>query len=397
MNSGMIAAGMGYGASSGGYGGGMGGGYGGMGGGYGGYGGMGYGGMGGGYGGTYNYNGGLANVAPTGTGTGAPGSADLTGSYLGSSGAAGGAPARIPHVVPNPFDNTLIIQGTQEDVEQIKDLLRQLDVAPRQVLIDAKIYEVDLTGKFTGGVQAYLDKKDTGPVSRTLNATAGAATGGLSVSAGTLILKRSYELLGELEATENSSRTRVISAPSIIATDSVPATMNVGDQVPVATSQAVSGVQVGGTSAFANTIGSQSTGVTLSIMAHVNSSGIVTMVIDQQVSAPEAPPAGVNTSVQSTSFSNRSVSTQVTVQDGDTIAIGGAILESKGQSTAGIPFLDRIPGLGYIFGGKTTQTSRTELIIFLTPRVIYDTNQMLEATDEIKDNLRKVQKMMKDQ
>jgi general secretion pathway protein D len=59
--------------------------------------------------------------------------------------------------------------------------------------------------------------------------------------------------------------------------------------------------------------------------------------------------------------------------------------------------LDRIPGLGYIFGGKTTQTSRTELIIFLTPRVIYDTNQMLEATDEIKDNLRKVQKMMKDQ
>ena len=140
---------------------------------------------------------------------------------------------------------------------------------------------------------------------RTFTAVAGAA--GLAVSGGALILQRSHELLGVLNASENSTRTRVVSAPSIIATDSIPATMNVGDQVPVATSQAVSGVQVGGTSAFANTIGSQSTGVTLSIMAHVNSSGIVTMVINQQVSAPEAPPAGVNTSVQSTSFSNRSV------------------------------------------------------------------------------------------
>ena len=85
--------------------------------------------------------------------------------------------ARMPHVVPNPFDNTLIIQGTPEDVEQIKDLLRQLDVAPRQVLIDAKIYEVDLTGAFSAGLQAYLDKKDTSGVStgRTLTAIAGSA------------------------------------------------------------------------------------------------------------------------------------------------------------------------------------------------------------------------------
>jgi general secretion pathway protein D len=173
--------------------------------------------------------------------------------------------------------------------------------------------------------------------------------------------------------------------------------MNVGDQVPVATSQAVSGVQVGGTSAFANTIGSQSSGTTLSIMAHVNSSGVVTMVINQQVSAPEAPPAGVNTSVQSTSFSNRSVSTQVTVQDGDTIAIGGAIMEKSGQSTAGIPVLDRIPGLGYLFGGKSSNSSRSELIVFLTPRVIYDTNQVVEATDEIKSNLKHLRKMMKDE
>ena len=302
---------------------------------------------------------------------------------------------RIPHVVPNPFDNTLIVQGSPEDIEQIKDLLRQLDVAPRQVLIDAKIYEVDLTGSFSAGVQSYLEKKDSGTLSTGRAFTAIAGSAGVALTGGALILNRSHELLGVLNASENSSRTRVVSAPSIVATDSIPATMNVGDQVPVATSQAVSGVQVGGTSAFANTIGSQSSGVTLSIMAHVNSSGVVTMVINQQVSAPEAPPVGVNTSVQSTSFSNRSVSTQVTVQDGDTVAIGGAMLEHHGQSTGGVPLLNRIPGLGFLFGAKSYDSSRTELIIFLTPRVIYDTNQVVEASDEIKTNLKHLQKLLK--
>ena len=56
----------------------------------------------------------------------------------------------MPHVIPNPFDNTLLVQGTPQEWEQIKNLLRQLDVAPRQVLIDAKIYELDLTGAFSG-------------------------------------------------------------------------------------------------------------------------------------------------------------------------------------------------------------------------------------------------------
>jgi general secretion pathway protein D len=172
--------------------------------------------------------------------------------------------------------------------------------------------------------------------------------------------------------------------------------MNVGDQVPVETSQAaVGGVSVGGTTPFANTIGSASTGVTFSIVARANSSGIVTMVIDQQVSAPEPPPLGVSTAVQSSSFSNRSVSTQITVQDGDTVAIGGIIMEKYAESSGGIPLLHRIPVLGALFGSKSITSSRTELIIFLTPRVIYDTNQMVDATDEIRTGLKTINKLMK--
>jgi general secretion pathway protein D len=294
-------------------------------------------------------------------------------------------------VVPNPFDNTLIIKGSAQEIEQIKDLLRQLDVAPRQILIDAKIYEVDLTGQFSAGVESFLQAKGT----NANGVTASASAAGAILTLGEVVM-HSKQLFAVLNLSENKGRTRVVSAPSIIATDSVPATMNVGDQVPVATSQAaVGGVTVGGTTPFANTIGSASTGVTFSIVARANSSGIVTMIIDQQVSAPEPPPLGVNTAVQSSSFSNRSVSTQITVQDGDTVAIGGIIMEKYAESNGGIPLLYRIPIIGPLFGSKSITTSRTELIIFLTPRVIYDTNQMVDATDEIRSSLKTINKLMK--
>jgi general secretion pathway protein D len=405
--------GMGMGGAMMGLGGGMGGGgYGGMGGGgYGGMGGGGYGGMGGGYGGAYgagsmttpmgstgaNFNMATNYAPPNAVGAtpnpaAAPGAgADLTGSYLGFN--TGGAPgARIPHVIPNPFDNTLLIQGTPQEYEQINSLLRQLDVPPRQVLIDAKIYEVDLSGAFSAGVTSYLQQKGTGALSRVLNATAG--SGGLGLSVGALVLN-SHELLGVLQTSEVTQNARVISAPSIIATDSVPATMNVGQSVPMLTSQAVvGGVTSGGSSPFASTVSNVSTGVTLSITARVNSSGVVTMVINQQVSSPIAPSSG---GIQSPSFSNRSFSTQLTVQDGDTVAIGGFIQETSGISSSGVPFLHRIPILGAAFGSKSTNKARTELIVFLTPRVIYDTNQISDATDEIKSSLKHLQKLARDQ
>jgi general secretion pathway protein D len=319
---------------------------------------------------------------------------DLTGSYLGHN--QGGAPgARIPHVIPNPFDNTLLIQGTPQEYEQINSLLRQLDVPPRQVLIDAKIYEVDLSGAFSAGVSSYLQQRDSAAgstLSRVLNATSGA--GGLGLSVGALVLN-SHQLLGVLQTSEVTQNARVISAPSIIATDSIPATMNVGQSVPMLTSQAVvGGVTSGGSSPFASTVSNVSTGVTLSITARVNSSGVVTMMINQQVSSPIAPSSG---GIQSPSFSNRSFSTQLTVQDGDTVAIGGFIQETSGTSSSGVPLLHRIPILGAAFGSKSTNKARTELIVFLTPRVIYDTNQISDATDEIKSSLKRIQKLDREQ
>jgi general secretion pathway protein D len=365
----------------------------------GGYGGSGY---GGGYGSPYGAYGGGPTMGrnPMSTPGAAPGttSTDQTGGFLTQNGHGDQGP-RSPRVVPNPFDNTLLIQGTPQEYEQIVRLLRQLDVAPRQVLIEARIYEVSLTGAFSSGVQAFLQRKtaasgnpsDASSASRQFLAT---MTGtGVNLTAG-LLVGQSRELLGFMQLQETQGRTKTIASPSIIATDNCQASITVGTDVPTLTSQAVAGIQQSGTSLFTNQIQNRSTGVNFSIKPKVLPSGIVTLEINQDVSSPIPPSPGGG--IQSPSFSRRNVSTRVTVQDGDTIAIAGIIQEQDASSSAGIPGAHKIPVLGLFMGNKSSNKARTELVIFMTPRVIYDTNDIADASEEVRSRLKRLQKIVKE-
>jgi general secretion pathway protein D len=340
-----------------------------------------------------------SSAGTSATAAGATGSQDMTGSYLGYGHGYGLPPAsKVPRVIPNPMDNTLLIQATPQDYEQILGLLRDLDVSPRQVLVEAKIYEVNLQGAFASGVQAYLQRLDAGTPSgfsatRQLQAIQSAAAPNLTLTAGMLV-GNSRQLLAVLTASEQNQRARLISAPRLIATDSIPATMNVGDEVPTLSSQAAGNITVGGNSQIFQGIQNVQTGVTLNVLARVTPGGIVTLKINQNVSAPVAPSAGA--AIQSPSFTQRSFSTQVTVQDGDTIAIGGIISDSDTYSTSGIPILHRIPWIGAAFGAKSVSKSRTEMVVLMTPRIIYDTNQVVEASEELKSGFQKLRSVMKE-
>jgi general secretion pathway protein D len=336
-----------------------------------------------------------AQTAPQGSQ--APGT-DRTGTYLGSQAAAtpnqamgiGGAMVRI---VPDPVNNIIIVQSTQQEWEVIRKTLAELDIAPRQVLIDAKIYEVDLNDSLTSGVNAFLQQRGTGKQLDTHKLTGGFGDGTIALTMGTLV-GHTRELVAFLSASSTFGRSRIISAPSVIATDNLPATINVGAEVPVLTSQGlVGGAQASGTSLFANTISNRNTGVTLAITARVNATGIVTMVINQEVSAAIQPGAG--SAIQSPSIQKRTVATQITADDGDTVAIGGIILDSHLYGASRIPFLGKIPLLGAAFGATSISRQKTELIILLTPHVIYDENAMKDTTEELKGRLRGLQKLMK--
>ena len=331
--------------------------------------------------------GGSPNAVGSSTTAGAGG--DMTGSYLGAGYGMGmglmpGSTLYGPRIMPNTGDNSLLILATPEQYESVEKLLQQLDVPPRQVLIEAQILEVTLTGAFSSGVSAWLQQRGAanpatvpGSAASSSQTILGAFDGTIATLSAGMLVGQSRQLFGLLTAQETSGRTKVVSTPRLIATDSIPASITVGSQVPTLASQAVTNATSAGSSLFANTIQNVSTGTTLSFTARVNPSGVVTLQIDQQVSAPIPPAAG---GIQSPSFSNRQVKTQVTVQDGDMVAIGGIIDEQKTESSSGIPFLHKLPLIGGAFGTKSTTKSRTEMVIFLTPHVIYDTNGISEAT-----------------
>jgi len=402
--------GSGFGSSAFGNGGGGGGQYGGGYNGYGNgaYGPGGYGGANGGYGYTPGAGGVTPFANPAGSGTptaagaaGTTGTGDLTGNYLGI--VPGGFGGRGPRVIANPTNNTLLIQATAQEYESIEQLIRELDVPPRQVLIEAKIYSIDLSHSFSSDVSEALQtlsgttaSTGVGPITTTAASLLGAlaaapVSGGVSLSAATLVGK-SRALSGIVTLMESQGSGKIISSPSVIATDSIPASINVGSTVPTQSSSTTSAL-----GSVTTGVSNVSTGIGLNIVARVTASGIVTMVISQNVSTPGPTSSSTSgSSINSPTFATQSVSTQVTVQDGDTIAIGGQIQESTTTSVSGIPLLDRIPVMGALFGAKSYTKQRSELIIFITPHVIFDSNQLLDASDELKGQMKALRKDVKE-
>src|SRR5207245_2272314 len=138
------------------------------------------------------------------------------------------------------------------------------------------------------------------------------------------VIGQTRELLGFLNASENRSRVRVLSAPSVLATDNSDAKIQVGSEIPILTSQGViPGVQAGANSVFTNTIQNRDTGIILTVRPRITSTGLVSLRIAQEISQPQAPTAG--SSIQSPSFLKRSIATRAVIGDAATVALGGLI------------------------------------------------------------------------
>jgi general secretion pathway protein D len=218
----------------------------------------------------------------------------------------------------------------------------------------------------------------------------GAGVAALSVGA---LVANGRELLAMLTLNENASKVKMMSEPSLIATDSIPASINVGTQVPVSTGSTT--IPSAGGVAVSNSISAENTGVTLQVNARVNPSGIVTLIINQEISSIAGGSSSSSATSSTPSFNQQVVQTQITVQDGDTIAIGGTISDNVTDLSTGIPGLVRIPWLGAIFGSKTRTHTRSEMVVFMTPHVIYDENSLIEASDELKARVKLLRRMVR--
>jgi general secretion pathway protein D len=261
-------------------------------------------------------------------------------------------------------------------------------------MIDARVYEVDITGTLSFGLTYALQQQGTGTTPLQFLGDYGVTTAGsVTASAGALI-GYTRQLMAFLNANENRSRVKTLSAPTVLTTDSTEARIQVGESVPVLTSQAiVAGAQAGASSLFSNTVSNVDTGIILSVTPRITSTGIISLTINNEISN-EVPPA-LGSGIQSPSFTKRTVTTHAVAQDGQTIALGGLISYQYNKTIARIPLLGDIPWLGALFGSTSYNTTESELIVLLTPRIIATLPAASAATRELQDKLQDLRREFK--
>ena len=339
----------------------------------------------------------------------APAAAAAAGAAVGAAagaravGAEGVGVVRNIQVVADKDQNTVLIVATPSEYSIIEQALKKLDVASRQVMIEVTIAEVKLTDTLSFGVDwifrgAAPSGRGSGglfqsggfnpaPVVPVPTSGAGAVAAGLSVAAqGFSYLINNANFPGGVQAAlhllDTYGNTKVIANPHIAALDNQKATIKAGNRIPVSQQTIVGNVS----NAVTTTSQYIDTGVLLQVTPHINDGGLVTLDVQAEVSSPGTPDVAGG----APPIDTRSVQTLLSVPSGQTMVMGGLIQETKGNANKGLPLLNRIPILGGLFGSETMTNDRSELVLFITPRVV---NDSVDYTRVIEDLRRKMERL----
>lgn len=285
------------------------------------------------------------------------------------------AGARAPRITADERNNALLVVATPREWAILEAALRDLDIIPLQVLIEAAIAEVQLNQDLRYGVQWFFESGNSSVTLSEVN------TGAIAQQfpGFSYLFSGSSDIRVVLNALEGVTDVKVISSPQIMVINNQPAILQVGDQVPVATQSAVSVTDTD--SPIVNTIQFRDTGVILEVTPRVNDSGLVIMEISQEVSdVVETTTSGID----SPTIQQRRLQSTVAVKDGQTIALGGLIRDDEQEVRSGVPFVQHLPFVGPLFRSTVTNDDRTELLVLLTPRVARDPEDARRITDELR-------------
>lgn len=317
-----------------------------------------------------------ATVAATGARTGP----------LSSIAAAGAtADGQLPtsmRIIANEPTNTLLVYATEAEFEKVKNVLRTVDVPPRQVLVEATIVEVGLNQDLRYGVQYYLQSQIKGlPIQVALT---NGNFNGIAPTAPGFGLTLDAPAKAVIDALNDVSHVNVVSAPNVMVLNNQSARLVVGDQVPIATQSSQDPLQ--GNQVIVNTIELRDTGVIFEVTPRINSSGSVQLDITQEVSSVkrQADPTLTPT------ISQRKLSSSVTVEHGETIVLGGLFSTQGTVGRAGLPGLSELPVVGGAFGRTADTTSRTELIVLISPKIVGDKFEARQATNEMRRRIQEL-------
>jgi general secretion pathway protein D len=293
-------------------------------------------------------------------------------------------------ISPDVTNNSLLIYANQENFRIIQRTLEQLDRPQLQVAINATIAEVTLNDQLNYGVQFFLQSRNLSinniPLPNNNNNNTTSGTGGALTNTLSQVLPGFNFLAGSqanpqliLDALNSVTSVKVLSTPSIVVVNNQPATLLVGDQIPITTQSAVSVLTPG--APIVNNIAYENTGVILHIIPRINVNGNVMLKVEQEISNVAN---NANAATLTPTVSQRIVKSSIVVANGQTVLLAGLISDTQNKSQNGIPGLDQIPGLGILFSQTTKSAQRDELIIFIRPQIIRNGSDAHRIVEELR-------------
>ncbi|PCN60374.1 type II secretion system secretin GspD [Acinetobacter sp. YT-02] len=300
-------------------------------------------------------------------------------------------------IIADGSQNALVVKADPQLMREIESAIQQLDTRRQQVLIEAAIIEVEGTDADQLGVQWALGDLSSGiglinfdNIGASLKnvaagyLTGGAAGAGSAIGAGTSLVLGDYregrdgsrQLYGAMiQALKEKTKSNLLSTPSIVTMDNEEAYIVVGENVPFVTGSLSTN---GGVANPYTTIERKDVGVTLKVVPHIGEGGTLRLEVEQEVSDVKANKG----QAQDLVTSKRAIKTSILAEHGQTIVLGGLISDNSVYSRQAVPGLGAIPGLGRLFRSDGQSNQKRNLLIFIHPTIVGDSQDIRRISQQ---------------
>lgn len=290
--------------------------------------------------------------------------------------------------VVNEARNMLLFRGAPGEWQRMLPLIRELDVAPDQVLVEVIVAEVTLTDTFSFGVEWALNEISAAGAKGAVSNVFGDGAPGSGLGAGGLVwtsISGSGNTRIALNAFASSNQVNILQTPRILVRSGESASVTVGNEVPIISRQSTGSDTVDGNSSILQEIQFRKTGVQLTVLPRVYSDGRIDLEIQQEVS--QAQP-NTTSNIDSPMILTRNVDTRLSLQDGGSVLLGGLISTNQSKGDSRTPWLGDLPVLGHLFRMDNTNAERTELMVMVVPYRVRNSDQAEAISSAFRDQLR---------
>ncbi|HWU49138.1 MAG TPA: type II secretion system secretin GspD [Asticcacaulis sp.] len=282
-------------------------------------------------------------------------------------------------IVADKDTNSVIIDAPDAVLVHLQQVLQDIDREPAQIFIEASIVEVTLNKDLNYGIDwsKIASHGDLTVSNYTTNSTSFSP-----IAPGFSATYVGSDISAALTALSSQSKVKIVSAPKITTIENSPATLQVGDQVPVVVQSAQSTTT--STAPLVNSVDYRDTGVLLKVTPRITNGNRILLDISQEVSSVAKT---VTSGIDSPTINQRKLASSLIVPEGAVIALGGLISSSDSTSDNGVPGLKNVPFIGGLFKGQTNSGQRTELIILLKARIMHDQSDYTALTANLSADL----------